>query len=87
MEGSRSGVVDIAPPILSRVFQEFSIGIVHCIDARKIALVPTWLRPGCRVARISSEGAGSRSEVPAGGGCEVPRRIGFLIFSPRGGVG
>lgn len=40
VEGARSGVLDIAPPILSRVFQEFSIGIVHFIDARKIASVP-----------------------------------------------
>jgi len=40
VEKSRSGIIDIAPPILSRVFQEFSIGYVHMIDANKITTVP-----------------------------------------------
>lgn len=40
VENARSGVIDIAPPILSRVFQELSIGIVHFIDANKISTVP-----------------------------------------------
>lgn len=40
VESARNGVIDVAPPILSRVFQEFSIGIVHFIDARKISSTP-----------------------------------------------
>jgi len=40
VESSRSGAIDIAPPILSRVFQELSIGYVHFIDANKITTVP-----------------------------------------------
>jgi len=40
VENSRNHVLDIAPPILSRVFQEFSIGIVHFIDATKISSTP-----------------------------------------------
>eukprot|EP00429_Kryptoperidinium_foliaceum_P018162 CAMPEP_0176041760 /NCGR_PEP_ID=MMETSP0120_2-20121206/20717_1 /TAXON_ID=160619 /ORGANISM="Kryptoperidinium foliaceum, Strain CCMP 1326" /LENGTH=476 /DNA_ID=CAMNT_0017375167 /DNA_START=33 /DNA_END=1463 /DNA_ORIENTATION=- len=39
VEKHRSGIIDIAPPILSRVFQEFSIGFVHMIDANKITTV------------------------------------------------
>jgi len=39
VENARTGVIDIAPPILSRVFQEFSIGIVHFVDAQKISTV------------------------------------------------
>lgn len=40
VDGERSGVLKIAPPILSRVFQELSNGIVHMNDARKITIVP-----------------------------------------------
>jgi len=40
VDKKRSGVIDIEPPILSRAFQEFSIGIVHFIDARKLTDVP-----------------------------------------------
>jgi len=40
VEKKRAGIIDIEPPILSRVFQEFSIGIVHFIDARKLTDVP-----------------------------------------------
>mmetsp|Transcript_67691 Transcript_67691/g.195654 ORF Transcript_67691/g.195654 Transcript_67691/m.195654 type:complete len:530 (-) Transcript_67691:180-1769(-) len=40
VEKSRDGVLDVAPPVLSRVFQEFSLGIVHFIDARKISNAP-----------------------------------------------
>lgn len=40
VENARTGVIDIQPPILSRVFQELSIGIVHFIDAHKVAVVP-----------------------------------------------
>mmetsp|Transcript_116107 Transcript_116107/g.335322 ORF Transcript_116107/g.335322 Transcript_116107/m.335322 type:complete len:591 (+) Transcript_116107:118-1890(+) len=40
VENSRTGVVDISAPVLSRVFQEFSIGIVHFIDAKKLQAVP-----------------------------------------------
>jgi len=40
IENSRSGVIDVAAPILSRVFQEFSIGYVHFTDANKITTVP-----------------------------------------------
>jgi len=40
VENSRTGVIDIAPPILSRVFQEFSIGIVHFVNANKLTTVP-----------------------------------------------
>lgn len=40
VENSRSGVLDIAAPILSRVFQELSIGIVHFVDAKKLTAVP-----------------------------------------------
>mmetsp|Transcript_106527 Transcript_106527/g.306301 ORF Transcript_106527/g.306301 Transcript_106527/m.306301 type:complete len:550 (+) Transcript_106527:86-1735(+) len=40
VENNRNGTIDIAAPILSRVFQEFSIGIVHMVDANKISQVP-----------------------------------------------
>jgi len=40
VECNRSGVIDIGAPILSRVFQELSIGIVHLMDAKKISVVP-----------------------------------------------
>lgn len=40
VENSRTGVIDIQAPILSRVFQEFSIGIVHFVDAQKLSTVP-----------------------------------------------
>lgn len=40
VENSRNGVLDVSGPILSRVFQEFSIGIVHFIDAKKLQAVP-----------------------------------------------
>jgi len=40
VENLRSGVLDIAPPILTRVFQEFSIGYVHFIDANKLTTIP-----------------------------------------------
>mmetsp|Transcript_109623 Transcript_109623/g.306528 ORF Transcript_109623/g.306528 Transcript_109623/m.306528 type:complete len:520 (-) Transcript_109623:528-2087(-) len=40
VEGWRTSVIDIPAPILTRVFQEFSIGHVHVIDARKIAKTP-----------------------------------------------
>jgi len=40
VECNRSGVIDISAPILSRVFQELSIGIVHLMDAKKISVVP-----------------------------------------------
>jgi len=51
VEGSRGEIIDIAPPILSRCFQEFSNGIVHMTEARKLTAVPlpfefaqmTWL--------------------------------------------
>eukprot|EP00428_Durinskia_dybowskii_P034570 CAMPEP_0170272918 /NCGR_PEP_ID=MMETSP0116_2-20130129/36419_1 /TAXON_ID=400756 /ORGANISM="Durinskia baltica, Strain CSIRO CS-38" /LENGTH=342 /DNA_ID=CAMNT_0010524141 /DNA_START=6 /DNA_END=1032 /DNA_ORIENTATION=- len=39
VDHSRRGTIDIAPPILSRVFQEFSIGIVNIIDANKLRTV------------------------------------------------
>lgn len=40
VEQERAGVVDIAPPILSRVFQEFSNGMVQLDQARTITDVP-----------------------------------------------
>mmetsp|Transcript_89297 Transcript_89297/g.257572 ORF Transcript_89297/g.257572 Transcript_89297/m.257572 type:complete len:504 (+) Transcript_89297:56-1567(+) len=36
----RQGVIAIEPPILTRVFQEFSQGIVHLIEAKKLRSVP-----------------------------------------------
>merc|ERR1719469_7795 len=36
----QSGVIPVAPPILSRAFQEFSRGIVNLQNARKIADFP-----------------------------------------------
>jgi len=40
VENLQNGVINIAPPILSRVFQELSRGIVNLQNARKIAEVP-----------------------------------------------
>lgn len=40
VDASQSGVLPIAPPILSRVFQELSRGIVNFNNARKITDVP-----------------------------------------------
>jgi len=40
VEKKRAGVIDVEPPILSRVFQELSTGIVHFVDARKLTDVP-----------------------------------------------
>lgn len=40
VESSRNGVLDIAPPILSRVFQELSLGFVHFVDTKKLSEVP-----------------------------------------------
>lgn len=40
VEQSRIGVVDIAPPILTRAFQELTIGHSHFIDANKVTAVP-----------------------------------------------
>mmetsp|Transcript_63968 Transcript_63968/g.181673 ORF Transcript_63968/g.181673 Transcript_63968/m.181673 type:complete len:573 (+) Transcript_63968:190-1908(+) len=40
VENINNGVLPIAPPILSRVFQEFSRGIVNLNNARKIAEFP-----------------------------------------------
>jgi len=40
VEGSESGVVPIPAPILSRVFQELSRGIVNIHNVRKIAEIP-----------------------------------------------
>lgn len=36
VEGMRSGVLDVPPPVLSRVFQELSRGIVSVVNAQKI---------------------------------------------------
>lgn len=40
VDNLRSGVIDIAPPIVSRVFQEFSLGIVNIASAKKITIIP-----------------------------------------------
>jgi hypothetical protein len=40
VENIKSGVLPIAPPIISRVFQEYSRGIVNLNNARKIAEFP-----------------------------------------------
>lgn len=40
VENIKTGVLPIAPPILSRVFQEYSRGIVNLNNARKIAEFP-----------------------------------------------
>eukprot|EP00931_Biecheleriopsis_adriatica_P102985 TRINITY_DN77882_c0_g1_i1.p1 TRINITY_DN77882_c0_g1~~TRINITY_DN77882_c0_g1_i1.p1 ORF type:complete len:426 (+),score=82.97 TRINITY_DN77882_c0_g1_i1:95-1372(+) len=40
VENIGTGVLCIAPPILSRAFQEFATGMVNFYDAKKIALVP-----------------------------------------------
>ncbi|CAE7650353.1 unnamed protein product, partial [Symbiodinium sp. CCMP2456] len=40
VENHKNGVVPVAPPILSRVFQEYSRGIVNLNNARKIAEFP-----------------------------------------------
>lgn len=40
VENIKSGVLPIAPPIISRVFQEYSRGIVNLNNARKIADFP-----------------------------------------------
>lgn len=40
VDHSRNGVLDIAPPILTRAFQELTIGHTHFIDANKVTAVP-----------------------------------------------
>jgi len=40
VDSSKSGVIDIAPPILSRVFNELGNGIVNLSNARKITEFP-----------------------------------------------
>eukprot|EP00429_Kryptoperidinium_foliaceum_P071863 CAMPEP_0176063368 /NCGR_PEP_ID=MMETSP0120_2-20121206/31604_1 /TAXON_ID=160619 /ORGANISM="Kryptoperidinium foliaceum, Strain CCMP 1326" /LENGTH=471 /DNA_ID=CAMNT_0017396941 /DNA_START=58 /DNA_END=1473 /DNA_ORIENTATION=- len=40
VEGHRRKTIDIEPPIVSRVFQEFSNGIVHISEAKKLTTVP-----------------------------------------------
>jgi predicted membrane chloride channel (bestrophin family) len=40
IDNIRSGVIDVAPPIVSRVFQEFSLGIVNIASAKKITIIP-----------------------------------------------
>lgn len=40
VDSARAGVIDIPTPILTCAFQELSIGIVHMIDARKLARAP-----------------------------------------------
>eukprot|EP00927_Polykrikos_kofoidii_P074581 TRINITY_DN70593_c0_g1_i1.p1 TRINITY_DN70593_c0_g1~~TRINITY_DN70593_c0_g1_i1.p1 ORF type:complete len:588 (+),score=97.10 TRINITY_DN70593_c0_g1_i1:47-1765(+) len=40
VDNMSTGVVDIAPPVLSRVFQELSRGIVNMQNVRKIAEIP-----------------------------------------------
>merc|ERR1719277_1643640 len=40
VENAESGIVSVAPPILSRVFQELSNGIVNVHDAHKISEYP-----------------------------------------------
>lgn len=36
----RCNTIEIAPPIVSRVFQEFSLGIVNIASAKKITIIP-----------------------------------------------
>ena len=40
VDNIRSNTVEIAPPIVSRVFQEFSLGIVDVAAAKKINFIP-----------------------------------------------
>lgn len=40
VDNIRSNVIEIAPPIVSRVFQEFSLGIVNIAAAKKITIIP-----------------------------------------------
>jgi len=40
VDNIRSNTIEIAPPIVSRVFQEFSLGIVNVAAAKKINFIP-----------------------------------------------
>jgi len=40
VDSNKAGIIEVAPPILSRVWQELSIGIVHFNNARKLSDVP-----------------------------------------------
>lgn len=40
VDNVRTNTIDIAPPIVSRVFQEFSLGIVNIAAAKKITIIP-----------------------------------------------
>jgi putative membrane protein len=40
VDSIRDGTIEIAPPIVSRVFQEFSLGIVNVAAAKKINFIP-----------------------------------------------
>merc|ERR1719460_303886 len=40
VDNIRSNTIEIAPPIVSRVFQEFSLGIVNVASAKKINFIP-----------------------------------------------
>lgn len=40
VDAIRAKIVDVDPPIVSRVFQEFSLGIVNIASAKKITIIP-----------------------------------------------
>lgn len=40
VERSRTGILDVAPPILTRAFQDLSIGLLRFTDAAKLSAVP-----------------------------------------------
>lgn len=40
VERSRCETIDVPAPILSRVFQEFSVGYKNVVDAKKLSVVP-----------------------------------------------